>query len=304
MDRFEDLRAFVTVTETGSFTAAADRLQLAKSAISRRVRRLEERLGAQLIQRTTRRLRLTDSGEGFYARAVRILADLDEAETAVAQAHGELRGVLRVALPLSFGRRHMAVPICEFSRAHPRVAFDLDFNDRRVDLIEEGVDVAIRIARLGDSTLIARKIFEVRSVVCASPRYLAEHGAPETPQELSKHRCLVYSNLAEPQRWTYEGRDRELHSVTVPIAMAATSGDFLSEAAADGRGIVMQPDFIVHEDIAAGRLVPILEQYAWPVTPGYAVYPPTRHLSYRVRAFIDFVAERFARGQPWDIAPA
>ena len=201
MDRFEDLNAFVTVAETGSFTAAAERLAVAKSAISRRVARLEERLGVQLIHRTTRRLSLTDSGAAFYERGVRVLADLDEAESAVAQAHGELRGALRIALPASFGRRHMGEPICEFRRQHPRIEFDVDFNDRRVDLIEEGVDLAIRIAHLQDSSLIAKRLFRVRTHVCASPAYLAEFGAPQHPQELAAHACLVYSNLPEPGTW-------------------------------------------------------------------------------------------------------
>lgn len=301
MDRFEDLRAFVTVAETGSFTAAAERLSLAKSVLSRRVGRLEARLDAQLMHRTTRRLRLTASGQAFYARAARILADLDEAESAVQQAHGELRGVLRVALPLSFGRRHMGVPICDFNRLHPHVRFDLDFNDRRVDLIEEGVDLAIRIAHLRSSTLIARKLFDVRTVVCASPRYLAEHGTPTTPRELADHACLVYSNLAEPGRWHYRTADGESESVEVSVAMSATSGDFLRDAAIGGRGIALQPDFIVYDAIADGRLLPLLGDWRWPVTPAHAVYPPTRHLSYRVRAFIDFVAARFAAERPWDV---
>ena len=299
MDRFEDLNAFVTVAETGSFTAAAERLKIAKSAISRRVARLEERLGVQLMHRTTRRLSLTDSGAAFYERGVRVLADLDEAESAVAQAHGELRGKLRVALPLSFGRRHMGGPICDFSRMHPRIEFDLDFNDRRVDLIEEGVDLAVRISRLEDSSLIARRLFQVHTVVCASPDYLAKFGTPAHPLELAEHACLVYSNLAEPRIWRYRDADGVAHDVDVRVAMSATSGDFLCEVAVDGRGVVLQPDFIAHEHIAAGRLVPLLTNYQWPVTPAYAVYPPTRHLNYRVRAFIDFIAMRFVEHRPW-----
>ena len=301
MDRFEDLNAFVTVAETGSFTAAAERLRIAKSAISRRVAQLEERLGVQLIHRTTRRLSLTDSGAAFYERGVRVLADLDEAESAVAQAHGELRGMLRIALPLSFGRRHMGEPICEFSREHPRIEFDLDFNDRRVDLIEDGVDLAIRISRLKDTSLIARRLFQVHTVVCASPAYLAQFGAPERPEDLADHACLVYSNLAEPRLWRYRDANGVAHDVRVSAAMSATSGDFLCEVAVDGRGIVLQPDFIAHEYIADGRLVPLLANYRWPVTPAYAVYPPTRHLNYRVRAFIDFIAARFAERRPWAI---
>jgi DNA-binding transcriptional LysR family regulator len=300
MDRFEDMRAFVAVAESGSFTAAAERLDVAKSAVSRRVSALEERLGAQLIRRTTRRLSLTDSGVGFFERCVRLLADLEEAESAVAQEHGELRGQLRLALPLSFGLRHMCRPISEFSRRHPRVDFDLDLNDRRVDLIEEGIDVAVRIGHLRDSSLIARKLFEARTVVAASPDYLDRHGSPASPDELGEHRCLVYSNLRDPDRWAYIDTDGTRRYVPVGVKMRASSGDFLCAAAVAGLGIVMQPTFIAHDAIRAGRLVPILSDYGWPVTPGYAVYPPTRHLSYRVREFIDYLVDHFAGTPSWD----
>ena len=300
MRRFEELQAFVTVVETGSFTAAAERLGAAKSAVSRRVATLEDRLGVQLLRRTTRSLNLTDTGRSFYEHSARILADLDEAESAVLQQHGELKGSLRVALPLSFGVRHMAGPIAEFSRRHPRVTFDLDLNDRRVDLLQEGADLALRIGRLQDSSLIARKLFDARTVVCASPAYLDEHGEPQTPDDLASHRCLVYSNVADPGRWAYTDADGVRSRVDINVAMSASSGDFLGEVAVQGLGIVLQPTFIAGEKILAGDLVPILADYEWPTTPAYAVYPPTRHLSYRVRAFIDFLADEFAGVPHWD----
>mgnify|MGYP001548665658 FL=1 len=300
MRRFEELQAFVAVVETGSFTAAAERLGAAKSAVSRRVSSLEERLGVQLLRRTTRSLNLTDTGRSFYEHSARILADLDEAEAAVLQEHGELRGSLRVALPLSFGVRHMAEPIAEFSRRHPRVTFDLDLNDRRVDLLQEGADLALRIGRLRDSSLIARKLFDARTVVCASQAYLDRHGEPETPDDLGAHQCLVYSNVADPSRWVYYDADGARGQVTVNVAMSASNGDFLRQVAVAGQGIVMQPTFIAGEMIRSGDLVPILKDYNWPVTPAYAVYPPTRHLSYRVRALIDFLVERFAGVPYWD----
>lgn len=300
MHRFQDLQAFVAVVEAGSFTAAAGRLDIAKSAVSRRVSALEERLGVQLLRRTTRRLNLTETGRSFYERSARILADLDEAESAVAQEHGELRGTLKVALPLSFGTRHMGTPIAEFSRRHPRVEFVLDLNDRRIDLLEEGMDVAVRIGRLADSTLIARRLFDARTVVCASPAYLEEHGAPATPEDLPRHRCLVYANLPDPSRWVCTDNAGVRHEVQVDVAMTASSGDFLCNAAAEGLGLVLQPTFIAGEGIGRGDLVPVLTEYEWPVTPAYAVYPPTRHLSYRVREFINFLAERFAGVPYWD----
>lgn len=300
MDKFEDLQAFVAVVEAGSFTAAADRLGTAKSAISRRISALEERLGVQLLRRTTRVLNLTGTGQNFYEHSARILADLDEAEAAVQQEHGELRGTLRVALPLSFGVRHMCKPIAAFGKLHPNLKFDLDLNDRHIDLVEEGMDVAIRIAHLKDSSLIARKLFDAKTVLAASPHYLKAHGTPETPDELRDHDCLVYSNLAEPDRWTWEDEKGKKHVVEVKPALRASSGDFLTNAAAHGLGIVIQPTFLASEAIRRGNLVPILTGYNWPRTPAYAVYPPTRHLSYRVRAFIDYLVERFSGTPPWD----
>jgi len=300
MDKFEDLQAFVAVVEAGSFTAAADRLSTAKSAISRRVSALEERLGVQLLRRTTRVLNLTETGSSFYEHSARILADLDEAEAAVQQEHGELRGTLRVALPLSFGVRHMCKPIAAFSKVHPRVEFDLNLNDRRIDLVEEGIDVAIRIGRLQDSSHIARRLFDVKMVVCASPHYLSIHGAPKNPDELGDHRCLVYSNLVDPNNWSYKDSNGKSQTAEVQPAMSASSGDFLANAAAHGMGLVVQPTFIASESIRRGTLVPVLTDYDWPVSPAYAIYPPTRHLSFRVRAFIDFLAERFSGTPQWD----
>ena len=300
MDRFEDLQTFVAVVESGSFTAAADRLETAKSAVSRRVSGLEERLGVQLLRRTTRRLSLTDTGRSFYEHSARILADLSEAESAVAQEHGELRGQLRVALPLSFGLRHMSGPIADFSREHPQVTFNLELNDRRIDLVEEGVDLAVRIGKLSDSSLIARKLFDARTVVCASSEYLESHGEPKVPEDLIQHRCLVYSNLPDPGRWVARDGTGAAHEIRVESPLTANSGDFLCEAGIEGLGVVIQPTFLAGDAISRGELKPILTDYEWPVSPAWAVYPPTRHLSYRVRRFIDFLVDRFSGEPHWD----
>lgn len=300
MDRFEDMQTFVAVVETGSFTAAAQRLNAAKSVVSRRVSALEKRLGAQLLRRTTRQLNLTDSGRSFYEHSARLLADLEEAESAVAQEHGELRGTLKVALPLAFGVRHMHRPVAEFSRLHPRVEFDLDFNDRRIDLVEEGVDLAIRIGNLADSSLIAKRLFDARTVVCGSKSYFDAHGTPQTPEDLPDHQCLVYGNLADPMKWVCRDSEGQAHKINVNAKMKASSGDFLGAAAIEGLGIALQPTFIAGEAISRGELVAVLTDYEWPVTPAWAVYPPTRHLSYRVREFIDFLAAYFSGTVYWD----
>jgi len=300
MDKFEELQAFVTVVEAGSFTAAAERLDADKSAISRRVSSLEEHLGAQLMRRTTRTLNLTDTGRSFYERSARVLADLEEAESAVAQEHIELKGRLRVALPLSFGVLHMGPPIDKFSQQHPQVQFDLDLNDRHVDLLQDGIDVAVRIGKLSDSSLIARRLFKSRIVVCASPAYLQKNGTPATPDDLQEHRCLVYSNQRDPGHWAWLDAEGIEQRVRVKVAMQANNGTLLMIAASDGLGIVMQPTFIAHAAIRAGNLVPVLTEYAWPEATAYAVYPPARHLSHRVRAFIDFLADYFAATPYWD----
>jgi DNA-binding transcriptional LysR family regulator len=300
MDRFNDMQTFVRVVEAGSISGAADRMEIAKSAVSRRLAELEARLGVQLFRRTTRRMSLTDSGRGFYERCLRILEEVDEAELSVAQDHRELRGALRVALPLSFGLQHLAPAIQDFMRMHPAVEFDLDFNDRQVDLLREGFDVAIRIAQLADSSLMARRLVPIRHAVCASPDYLAAHGRPQRPEDLAKHVGLAYSNLAHPGVWSYHDRSGRAASVKIPVRLKANNGDFLLRAAVAGEGVIMHPTFYLHEAVGRGELVPLLTDYAWPEISAYALYPQTRHLSPRVRAFVDYLAERFAGTPPWD----
>lgn len=300
MDRLAHMEVFVAVVEAGGIGAAADRLGLAKSAVSRRLAELETRLGATLIHRTTRRLNLTEDGHAYYERCVAILADLDEAEAALRQAQVALRGRLKVTLPLSFGLLHLAPLIQEFMTRHPEVRFELDFNDRQVDIMQEGFDLAIRIARLEDSSLIARRLAPIRSGVYASPDYLARHGTPGTAPDLKEHACLVYSNIREPDLWHCTGPDGRPGSVRVPARLAASSGEFLLRAALAGQGLILSPTFYVHQALQSGSLVQVLTDHAWPELSAYAVYPPTRHLSGRVRAFIDFLAERLAGEPYWD----
>jgi DNA-binding transcriptional LysR family regulator len=289
------------VVEAGSISGAADRLGVAKSVVSRRITDLEERLGAQLFRRTTRRLNLTDTARGFYDRCLRILADVQEAEDAVSDEHGTLRGRLRVAMPLSFGLMHLGPAIDAFMEKHPKVEFDLDFNDREVDLLAEGFDVGLRIGTLADSSFIARQLATIKGQLCASPTYLEKHGTPRVPEDLRSHACLTYSNLPDPTLWTFVGSDGKETQVRVTSCLMANNGTFLRDAAIAGQGIVLQPNFISYEAIQSGQLVPLLTDHSWPDVHAYALYPQTRHLSRRVRAFVDFLADRFAGVPYWDV---
>lgn len=300
MDRFEELQTFVRIVEAGSLSGAAERLELAKSAVSRRLADLEARLGVQLLNRTTRRLNLTEAGRQYYRRCQRILADLAEAEQAVSREHAGLSGLLRIAAPLSFGIQHLAPALDAFLEAHPQLRLDLDLNDRTVNLMEEGVDLAIRIGRLADSSLIARRLAPARMVVCASPQYLARHGEPRHPEELGAHVGLSYSNIPEGLLWQFSGPDGVPLNVRVPYRMRANNGDVLLRAAIDGLGILESPSFICHEAIARGELSLILADYPVREESVYAVYPAQRHLPQRVRALIDFLAERFGDEPYWD----
>ncbi len=300
MDRFAHMQIFVGVVEAGSISAAAERLNLAKSAVSRRLAELEAHLGVSLIQRTTRRLNLTDSGRAYYARCVAILADVEEAESAVSQAHGALKGSLKVALPLAFGLLHLAPLIQDFMRLHPEVRFELDFNDRQIDLMQEGFDLAIRIATLADSSLIARRLAPIRHIVCASPGYLARHGTPRVAADLARHACLAYSNVRDPGLWSCRAPDGEAVQVRVPVQLAASSGEFLMQAAVADEGVVLLPTFYVCDALRSGQLQQVLADHVWPELAVYAVYPPTRHLSNRARVLIDFLVERLAGKPAWD----
>lgn len=301
MDRFENMHTFIKVVEAASISGAADRLGVVKSVVSRRLKELEGHLGAELFHRTTRRLNLTDTGRTYYQQCVRILDDVLEAELAVSQSHTELQGGLKVALPLVFGLMHLGPAIQEFIQKHPHIEFDLDFNDREVDLMQEGFDLAIRIAILPDSSLIARKLAKIKTVMCASPDYLKSMGRPESPSDLENHRCLVYNLIRDYEYWNLYDQDGKFEKIKIRPYLKGSNGQFLRDAAVCGMGIVYMPSFIVYKEIQRGELVPILSEYQYPERAAYAIYPPTRHLSSRVRAFIDFLVERFQGTPYWDI---
>lgn len=300
MNKFADLEAFVTVVDAGSFSAAAARLQLAKSAVSRRVSELESRLGIQLLSRTTRRLSLTEAGEEFHHKASRILADLEEAELSTSQRRGRLQGRLRLAAPLSFGLQHLIPALNEFLIAHPEVELDLDLNDRQVNLVEEGFDMAVRIGRLEDSSLIARQIGTSRSVTCASPDYLQRAGRPLRPEDLSRHQGLEYTNLPRPLRWRYVAEDGKETTPRVPCRYRANNGEALVAAALQGLGIARLPTFLVNREVQGGQLETLLNDWQGLHEGMYALYPPGRYLSHRVRLFTDFLTQRFGETPYWD----
>ena len=301
MDRFDAMDKFIRVVEAGTISGAAERLGIAKSAVSRRLRELEEHLGVELFHRTTRKLTLTESGRMYYHQAVRILDDVREAELATSQAHGQLRGSLKVALPMSFGLLHLGPAINEFIQQHPQIEFELDFNDRAVDLIQEGFDLAIRIARLPDSSLIARRLATMEAVLCASPAYLEQHGTPTRPEDLVRHQCLVYSLIRNYEVWHFHDADGKLHTAKIHSYIKATNGEYLRDAAVSGLGISLVPSFIAYRDIERGALVALLNGFRPPQLEIHALYPPTRHLSHRVRAFVDFLVQRFAGTPYWDV---
>jgi DNA-binding transcriptional LysR family regulator len=255
---------------------------------------LEAHLDARLLNRTTRRLSLTESGQAFFERCVQVLADLEEAEQAAVASAARPRGTLKLTCPISFGVRHVAPLVAAFAARHPELRFDVQLSDRFVDLVEEGFDLAIRIGESPTQNLIARKLGETCLVPCAAPSYLREHGAPGSPADLAGHACLTYEYLPQRNTWRFRDQAGAEHAVRVAGPMHANNGEMLAAAAAEGIGIALEPDFIVAADLAAGRLVRILKDYAPTPTGIYAVYPSRRHLSAKVRAFVDFLAERFA----------
>ena len=302
MDRFQALTAFAKVVETGSFARAADRLDLSVSAVSRQVADLEAHLGARLLNRTTRRLSLTESGQAFHERCVQLLADLDEAEQAVGASTVVPRGTLRLTASISFGVRYLAPAIAEFEARHPQLRFDVELSDRAVDLVDEGLDLAIRIGDIGSRALIARRIGVAQIVCCASPSYVAAHGAPRAPDDLRGHRCLTYEYSSEGNVWRFRDAAGRAHEVSVAGSVHANNGAMLAALAVAGDGITTAPDFIVADDVRAGRLVPLLPGYVPPAIDITAAYPSRRHLSAKVRTFIDFLAERYARNPEWRLA--
>ncbi len=301
MNQFEDMQTFVRVVEAGSITKAAEQLNTVKSAISRRLSDLEKRLGITLITRTTRSQTLTENGKSYYQQCLRIIDDVAEIESSIRSDHQALAGKIKLSAPLSFGLKHLAPALQQFSELHPDIFFDVDFNDRKVDLIEEGYDLAIRISNLTDSTLIARKITSIRLVLCASPLYIEKYGLPITPHDLKAGHVKVNYSEA-PESWSFTMLDQKEFTVKVPTVLKSNNGDFLCQSAIRGQGLIYTPDFICYEAIKSGQLKPILSEYTQNIdVNAYAIYPQNKHLSQRVRALIDFLTVFYGELPSWRI---
>ena len=300
MDRLALLSTFIAVAEAESFSEAADRLDLSRAMASKHVQALEDRLGVKLLERTTRRVRLTDAGRRYLERARRLLHDFEVADT---EARGERlapAGLLRINGPVSFSRTHLAAAIAPFLRRYPDLSVDLTVNDRVVDLLEEGYDVAVRIGRLTDSSLVARRVAPVGLHLAASPEYLAQRGVPDHPSDLVDHACLAYAYSAEGPSWRFSNAAGEEASIRPRGPMSANNGEVLVEAAIAGAGVVHQPDFVLGPHFADGSLVPLLTGWRAPDIAVHAVHHQSRHVSAKIRVFIDFLAEIW-RVPPWRI---
>jgi DNA-binding transcriptional LysR family regulator len=302
MNSLTEIAIFVKVVELSSFTAAADALEMSQPVVSKAVTRLEEKLGARLLNRTTRRLSLTEAGAELYRRSARALAEIEDAELEVARFQTEPRGTLRVSAPTSFSILHLGPALQAFTERFPGVSVEMHLDDRQVDLVEEGYDLAIRIARLQDSNLIARKLAPCRQVLCASPSYLAKRGVPERPEDLLEHSCIVYSLVSTPREWRLIDSNGETSVVPINGALTSNNGLLNRSAAIAGAGIVLLPAFYIGEELRSGQLKAVLTEFKLAELAIYAVYPERRNLTPKVRAFVDFLAATLGPVPPWERA--
>lgn len=301
LDRVTGMQVFARVATLGSLSAAARSLGMSPTMATKHIAAIEERLGVKILHRTTRRLTLTEAGRRYLDTAERILVDVQEAEAAASADRMEVRGTLRLNVPVSFGVREIAPLLPSFAESHPSLVVELGLNDRAVDLIEEGWDLAIRIGRLSGSTMIARRLAPCRTVVCASPVYLKRNGTPNFVAELPNHNCLGYtlSEIVGADRWSFGAEG----TVTVPVSgtLRANNGDALVAAALAGQGLIYQPTFLVRAELQSGELVPVPLDHPTIELPGvFAAFPSDRRPPAKVRAFIDFLVQCFGSIPPWD----
>jgi len=292
MNQLEQMHTFVRIVEAGSITKAAEQMDTVKSVISRRLTELETRLGVSLITRTTRTQVLTDSGLSFYHHCIKIIDDISHAELSVSNQKKALEGRIRIAVPLSFGLSVLSPLLQQFNQHHPNIKFNIDFNDRHIEIAEDGFDLAIRIARLKDSSLVAKRLSHVKALLCASPDYLAKYGTPMTPNDLT-HGHIKLSYHTEPDSIQFTTPSGGIQSISVPSVVTANNGDYLCQAAIAGQGIIVSPDFICSPAISSGQLKVILpDQLANPQLNVYAIYPQNRHQPERVKQLITFLSKQ------------
>ena len=293
MDKYQEMRVFAQVVDAGSFVAAADALGMSKPAVSRHVSELEQRLGVRVLHRTTRKLSLTPEGEVFLARCRDILASIDASEAEISTRTETASGLLRISVPVSFGLRHLAPLWSAFLQRHPRVTLDVQLTDRIIDLVDDGLDLAVRIAQLPDSSLVSRQLASTRLVLCAAPAYLKRRGAPRQLKDLAAHDLLGYSLLTTNDQWQFTG-PQGTEIVKIQPRLWSNNGDTCIASAVDGLGIVLQPTFLVAEALASGQLVEVLPQHRGAELGIYAVYPSRKFVLPKVRALIDFLSEQLA----------
>jgi len=293
------MRVFAAVVDTGSFARASEKLELSRAMTSRYVAQVEGHLGVRLLNRTTRRLSLTEAGNDYYHRAIQIIALVEQAEHAATREAVEPRGTLRINTSVAFGARHLGGAISAYLQRYRQLKVDLTLNDRVVDLVEEGFDVAVRIARRVDPGLVARPITRARTVACASPEYVKRHGMPRSPADLARHNCLTYTYSGLQNEWHFMRRGRG-QTVKVSGNLHGNNGDMLAHAAAEGLGVTTQPTFLVHELLRRKKLVRVLEGWEADDLTVFAVYPSRQFLAPKVRSFIDFMVERFGPNPYWD----
>jgi DNA-binding transcriptional LysR family regulator len=300
MDRLRALEVFVEVVRKDGFARAAEALDTSPANVTRYISDLESHLGARLLNRSSRKMSLTESGESLYERAKSILDEVAEAEAIASSATIQPRGLLRINVPLSFGILHLAPLWPKFMQRYPDVQLDVTLIDRVVDIVAEGYDMAIRISRSGSTAHVARKLATSHNIVCASPAYLAKNGTPQMPADLANHACIGYRYAATEDEWTFNDKKGHAHSVKISCVMHTNNGDTARSAALGGLGIIWQPTFLIGADLRAGRLVQLLPDYRMPDIDVLAVYPSRRHLSAKVRVMIDFLADAFKETPPWD----
>ena len=293
MDKYQEMRVFTAVVDAASFVAAGDALGMSKAAVSRYVSELEQRLGVRLMHRTTRKLSLTPEGEVFLARCRDILSSIEASEAEISTRSVTASGLLKVSVPVSFGIRHLAPLWSEFLDRHPQVTLDVQLADRVIDLVDEGVDLAVRIARLPDSSLVSRRLASTRLVLCAAPSYLKRRGTPQHPSELTQHEVVGYSLMAMGDQWQFTGPEGPV-SAKVRPRMWCNNGDTCIAAALQGAGIQLQPTFLIEQQLASGQLVEILPQFRSVELGIYAVYPSRKFVLPKVRALVDFLSTKLS----------